>query len=173
MCEVKREVIRIRKRKWLSEATYVSLASDDRKRYKVLKFKCDIGLAPPQASTELGGRHGLMGAGDLYGGLTEDHFDDDYGIRVVEEWRRMLMRFFTPLGHSTHDTTAYDTFRLKVVVFAADKALSKAVLIAKDELFPNLILSLADASHTIRIACRDPLQRVEPLTKIFDTLFNR
>ena len=40
-------------------------------------------------------------------------------------------------------------------------------------MFPNLKLALPDASHTVRIACRDPLLRVEPLTAIFDTLFDR
>ena len=173
MCETKREAIRTRKRKWLSDATYVSLASDDRQRYKLLKFKCDLGPAPPRASTELGARHGLIGVDDQFAGMTEDDFDDDYGLRVVEGWRRMLIRFFTPLGNAAHDAEAYDSFRLKVVVFATDKALLKAVYLAKDELFPNLILSLPDASHTVRIACRDPLHRVEPLTKIFDTLFLR
>ena len=49
----------------------------------------------------------------------------------------------------------------------------KAVHLAKEQFFPNMILSLPDASHTVRIACRDPLQRVEPLTTIFDTLFDR
>ena len=132
MCEIKREVVRIRKRKWLSEATYVSLASDDRQRYKLLKFKCDLGSAPPRAATELGARHGLIGVGDQCGGLTEDHFDDDYGMRVVEGWRRMLIRFFTPLDHTSHDTEAYDSFRLKVRIFATDKALLKAVHIAMD-----------------------------------------
>ena len=123
LCEIKREVVRIRKRKWLTEATYVSLASDDRQRYKLLRFKCDLGQAPPLALTELGARHGLIGVGDQFGGLTEDHFDDDYGLSVVEGWRRMLIRFFTPLDHSSHDAEAYDRFRLKVVAFATDKAL--------------------------------------------------
>ena len=71
-------------------------------------------------------------------------------MRVVEEWRRMLIRFFIPLDHSSHDAEAYDNFRLKVVV-----------------------LALPDASHTVRIACRDPLNRIEPLTNVFDTLFHR
>ena len=141
--------------------------------YLGLRIKCDLGQAPPLAVIELGARHGLIGVGDQFGGLTEDHFDDDYGLRVVEGWRRMLIRFFTPLDHSSHDAEAYDRFRLKVVVFATDKALVKAVHLAMEQLFPNLKLSLPDASHTVRIACRDPLQRVEPLITIFDTLFDR
>ena len=80
MCGMKGEAIRIRKRKWLSDATYVSLASDDRQRYKLFKFKCDLGPAPPRAATELGARHGLLGVGDQFDGLTEDDFDD-YGLR--------------------------------------------------------------------------------------------
>ena len=104
LAEITREVIRNRKRKWLSDATYVSLASDDRQRYKLIEFKCDLGPAPPRASTELGARHGLIGVCDEFGGVTEDLFDDDKGRRIVEGWRRMLKRFFTPLGHGNHDT---------------------------------------------------------------------
>ena len=85
----------------------------------------------------------------------------------------MLIPFFTPLDHSSRDAEAYGRFSLKVLVFATDKALLKAVHLAKEQFFPNMILSLPDASHTVRIACRDPLQRVEPLTTIFDTLFDR
>ena len=49
-----------------------------------------------------------------------------------------MIRFFTPLDHASHDAAAYDSFRLKVVAFATDKALQKAVYLAKDELFPNM-----------------------------------
>ena len=107
---------RIRKRKWLSEATYVSLSSNDRGRFNFLAFKCDIGRAAPGASTELGARHGLI----RVGGMTEEGFPYDYGVseplRVVECWRRTLIRFFTPLHHASHDAAAYDSFRLKVVL---------------------------------------------------------
>ena len=107
----------------------------------------------------LGARHGLIGAGDMFGGLAEESFDDDYGMRVVEGWRRMLIRFFTPNDHASHDAAAYDSFRLKVVAFATDIAFVKAVYLAKEHLFPNLILSLPDASHTLRIACQEPIHR--------------
>ena len=90
MCQVQSEAIRVRKRKWLSDATYISLASDDRKRYKLLKFKCDLGPAPPRASTELGARHGLIGVRDQFAGLTEENFDDDYGLRVAEGWLKIF-----------------------------------------------------------------------------------
>ena len=151
MCEVKREALRKRKRKWLSKATYIYiyiyiyiyLASDDRARYELLKFKCDLGPAPPRARTELGARHGLLGVADQLAGMTEDQFDDDYGLKVVENCRKLLVRFFTPLDHPSHDEGAYDSFRVKVVGFATDKALQKAAYLAKDQLFPNLMISLA------------------------------
>ena len=85
-----------------------------------------------------------------------------------------MIRFFTPLGHECHDTEAYDSFRSKVVAFATDKALQKAVRCAlQNALFPNLFISLPDPAHTVRIACKDPIQRVGPLTKVFEVLFNR
>ena len=48
--------------------------------------------------------------------------------------------------------------------------MQKGVQLSKDELFPNLILVLPDGSHTVRIACKDPLHRVKPLANIFETL---
>ena len=57
----------------------------------------------------------------------EEHFDDDSGLRIVEGWRRMLIQFFIPLDHASHDAAASDSFRLKVVAFCTDKAVQKAV----------------------------------------------
>jgi len=52
MVEIMREVIRVRKRAWLAECSFVSLALDDRKRYTLILFACDVGLAPSQAKLD-------------------------------------------------------------------------------------------------------------------------
>ena len=49
MVQIMRELVRRKKRTWLAEAAVVSIALDDRGRYKLILFHCDIGLAPPQA----------------------------------------------------------------------------------------------------------------------------
>ena len=71
-----RESVRVMKRKWLKAATFITLSSDDRGRFNLLKFKCDIGQAAPGASTELGARHGLIRVGDHFGGMTEEEFEN-------------------------------------------------------------------------------------------------
>jgi hypothetical protein len=52
MVEIMREVVRCRKRAWLAECPCVSLALDDRKRYTLILFACDVGLAPSQAKLD-------------------------------------------------------------------------------------------------------------------------
>ena len=54
-------------------------------RYMLIMFACDIGLAPSQANTELGARHGILGIIDGLGGVTQEGFDDDYAERFVEK----------------------------------------------------------------------------------------
>ena len=58
----------------------------------------NIGLAPPQASTELGARSGILGIIDGMAGITQDDFNEDYAERVVEKVATAI-RFSTTLQH--------------------------------------------------------------------------
>ena len=75
------------KRTWLEDAKVVSLALDDRNKYTLIRFACDIGLAPPQASTELGSHHGILAVFDGSLAMTEEDLDEDYAVRVVAKVR--------------------------------------------------------------------------------------
>ena len=75
MAEIMREVVRARKRGWIEECYVVNLPLDDRRRYVLRRFTCDIGLAQPQADTELGARSGVLGVIDSMTGMTEEDFD--------------------------------------------------------------------------------------------------
>ena len=83
MVEIRREVLRVRNRTWLALAAVINLALDDRKRCMLIRFSYDIGLAPPQARTELGARHGILGVIDGMVGITEEDFIEDYAVRLV------------------------------------------------------------------------------------------
>ena len=155
----------------LSEAKVVSLALDDRGNYTLIRFACDIGLAPPQASTELGSHHGILGVLDTSLGLTEEDFNEDYAKRVVEQLSMAIQLCFTDLEHDGADESQVQSFCSKVRLVAADKALSKSVEFMKRYLFPNLITYQRDPSHAIRIAVGDPLERAERFEDIFKMLF--
>ena len=82
----------------LSEAGVVSLAMDDRGNDTLIRFACDIGLAPPHASTELGSHRGILGVLDTSLGLTEEDFNEDYAKRVVEQLSMAIQFFFHWFG---------------------------------------------------------------------------
>ena len=76
MAERMHGILRRKKRKWLADSKVVSLGLDDRGTYTLIRFACDIGLAPPQASTELGSHHGMLAVFDGSWDLTEEEYDD-------------------------------------------------------------------------------------------------
>ena len=169
MVAIMREVIRVRKRAWLEECSFVSLGLDDRKRYTLILFTCDIGLAPPQAVTELGARGGVLGAFDGMLGLTEEDFDEDYAIRVVGKVMKAIRLFYTDL-ESGVDEGEVAKFCLKVRLVAADQALQKSVEYMT-RIFHNLTQYHRDPCHALRIAIREPLVRAERFDAIFQLLF--
>ena len=93
---------------------------DDRGRYMLIMFVCDIGLAPPQASTELGARSGILGIIDGMAGITQDDFNEDYAERVVEKVATAIRLFFTNLQDGSVDEDEVARFYRKVRLVAAD-----------------------------------------------------
>ena len=106
----------------------------------------NIGLAPPQASTELGARSGILGIIDGMPGITQDDFNEDYAERVVEKVATAIRLFYTPL--QGEDQVA--RFCQKVHLVAADKVLQKSVEYMT-RIFPNLIQYQRDPSHAVRL----------------------
>ena len=109
-------------RTWLAEAAVVNIALDDRGRYKLVRFHCDTGLAPPQAWTELGSRSGIIAVINSSLGLTEEDFDDDYALRVIEKVSAAIRLFYAGLDGST-DEVQVQALRIKVRQVAADLSL--------------------------------------------------
>ena len=85
----------------------------------------NIGLAPPQASTELGARSGILGIIDGMAGITQDDFNEDYAERVVEKVATAIRLFFTNLQDGSVDEDQDARFCQKMHLVAADKALQK------------------------------------------------
>ena len=123
---------------------------DDRGRYMLIMFVCDIGLAPPQASTELGARSGILGIIDGMAGITQDDFNEDYAERVVEKVATAIRLFYTTLQDGSVDEDQVARFCQKVHLVAADKALQKSVEYMT-RIFPNFIQYQRDPSHAIRL----------------------
>ena len=171
MVQIMREVRRRTKRTWLAEAKVVGIALDDRKNYQLISFTCDIGLAPPQACTELGSRSGIIGVINSTTDMEEKDWDDDYAERVTAKVCAAICLFYTGLDGST-DELEVRAFRLKVLQLTADMALMKTVHLVREELFPNLTVYHRDPSHAIRLACKQPLERAGMFEGLFHLLFH-
>ena len=105
--------------------------------------------------------------------MTEEDFDEDYGMRVVNKLRKVIRLFFKELGSDHPDDSQVQSFCDKVRLVTADLALGKACeYMMSSGLFPNLITYQRDPSHAIRIAIRDPLHRGERIGVLMNMLFN-
>ena len=174
LVQIMREVARERKRVWIAESQVVNLAFDDRKSYTLVRFSCDIGLASPQACSELGARHGLLGVIDGTLGMTEEDYDADYAERTVEKMRKVVRLFYTKIdGRLSVGEDEIQRFWPKVRLVAADMGLMKCVEYMKGSIFPRLIIYHRDPAHALRLAIKDPLERVERFEAIFDILFHK
>ena len=120
----------------------------------------NIGLAPPQASTELAARSGILGIIDGMAGMTQDDLNADYAERVVEKVATAIRLFYTNLKDGSVDEDEITTLCRMVRLVVGDKALRKSVKYMT-RIFPNLIQYQRDPSHAIRIAIKEPLMRAE------------
>ena len=132
-----------------------------RKYKKIVRFRCDAPIKPYL-------HRGILGVLGLEKSAVGD-FEEDHALVAVRKLDNFLNRFCTPLGkkgeHVTTDFALKDRIRKRTRVFAVDGASKerRALLLAVEELFPNVVLLLRDAAHAFRIAVKDPLH--------FDALF--
>ena len=155
MAEARREVLR----KQLGEAQFISLSMDDRQYQKIIRFRCDAPSKPFVCK-------GILGVMSLEKSAVGD-FEEDHALVGVRQLDAFVNKFCTPLSPAGRplatDIALKEHIRKTTRVFAADGASKerRALLLATQELFPNVVLLLRDAAHAIRIAVRDPLHMDE------------
>ena len=161
------EALRAQIRQDLRRATSISLAIDESKYRKVLRYRIDR----PSASR---GRHvgasgfnssGVLGIIDCSKKHPQD-FEDDHAVTAVKQMRSFITKFCTPLGRTTPgrrwpqplacDEALRDHILSSVKILAADGGSKerRAVFLAARELFPNLLIVIRDSAHAIRIAIK-------------------
>ena len=165
------EALRRRIRRVLWEATSISLAIDESKYSKIVRFRADL---PSASSARLGpssqwhqvgaagfSQSGVLGVIDCSKKHATD-FEEDHAVTAVKQMDSFLTAFCTPLGRVRKrrgvQPLACDeglkSHVLKTVrILAADGASKerRAVFLAARELFPNVILVIRDPAHAIRI----------------------
>ena len=95
------EVMRRRVRKALSRATSISLALDESKYRKIIRFRCDV-PSPCRDRSRWRGASGFSYSGVL--GLLDcskkhaSDFEEDHAVTAVAMLDSFLTKFCTPLG---------------------------------------------------------------------------
>jgi hypothetical protein len=167
MAETHREVIRKR----LGEAQFISLSMDDRQYQKVICFRCDAPREPYVHS-------GILGVMGLEKSAVGD-FEEDHALIGVRKLDSFLNTFCTPLRStgrpSATDLVLKEHIRKCTRVFAADGGSKerRALLLAAEQLFPNIALLLRDAAHALRIAIKNPLHFDDLFGEVWTHLYDK
>ena len=181
------ECVRQKNRKQLSQATSISLAMDESKYRKIIRFRADL---PTRLTTRSHWRESNLGAsGFCVTGVlgildcSKKHasdFEEDHAVTAVKLLGDFLTKFCTPLGRGRRqaeplacDEGLKDHVLRTVTSVSADgcPAERRAVFLAAREMFPNLLIVIRDSAHAIRIATK-ALHSDDVFGKVWRELFN-
>jgi hypothetical protein len=178
------EVLRRRIRTVLFKATFISLAMDESKYRKVIRFRADLPCLKSSSLWRSAGASGFSVSGVL--GILDcskkhaSDFEDDHAVSAVKQLDAFLTKFCTPLGRGLRSPQplACDldlkTHLLKTVTTISADGASKerrAVFLAAREMFPNLLIVIRDPAHAIRIASK-ALHCDDEFGKVWNDLFD-
>ena len=196
MARIIREVVRQAKRRTLATSTWISLSLDDRKGYKLVRYRAALlgGLASGSSAASARGPAASQGEGPvasqsssleqyfvegilgciqcLHGASLED-LAEDYALRASKEVIELLQRFCTPEGETVRNDVLYNHVLATVRSVVADGALQKVAQFLKIEYMPNIVLIARDPAHMIRIACKEPLVRTSGFEEQNERLFGK
>ena len=182
LLQVMAEVFRERKREILRAATSISLSLDDRKDYRLLRFRCDCGpslahYGRPHTSRPgvFQGVLGVLRGGGVTSTLQMEDMETDKGEALADSIKLAIRHLCTPMGRSDLDADLNNHVLNSVTRYMADggSVVQKAGVCLLHDCMPNIVLISRDPSHTLRIAFKDPLE-AEPLFKEqWERLFNR
>ena len=182
------EVTRRRIRKALLQATSITLALDESKYRKIVRFRCDVPSRCRDRSRWRGASgfsySGVLGLLDCSKKHASD-FEEDHAVTAVANLDSFLTKFSTPLGPtrtpagqrrarpSTCDTDLKAHVMQTVKCLSADGASKerRAVFLAARDLFANLLLVIRDPAHALRIAAK-ALHCDDLFGQVWDELFD-
>ena len=115
---------------------------------------------------------GTIGVGRVYflKGVVE--LTDEGASQLVQDVFSLMKAFCTPY-RDTLDLNLLEAMKSKCISVAVDGAALKAAWLLKAKHMPNMSIVFRDASHAIRIACREPLVRTGGFKKQHEELFKK
>ena len=183
MLTIMAEVGRVKVREVLRRASHITLAMDDSKNRKIIRFRADVPTPAATGAAWCRGKNqaasgfsytGVLGILHLAKSETAD-FEDDHAACAVKQLSAFLTRFCTPLGKDAScDQELRAAIVGRVACLSADGASKerRALTLAARELFPNLKILIRDPAHAIRIAYKNPLHCDELFGQVWEDLFD-
>ena len=165
------ECLRKRHRKVLLEASFCTLALDEAQGRKLVRFRCDLKQKPWR-------RRGILGVYDCTP-KTMGEGEEDHALRAMNGLDAFITRFCTPLRKAclepVCDQDLKDHLLKIVVVLSADggPAERRALYVACERMFPNLLILIRDSAHALRIAMKESLHHDAVFGEIWEELFNK
>ena len=185
MAFVAREVTRMKKRDIIRSMTYISYAFDERDGHLCLRYRCDV---PPfanlQANThcttawgvvqkdgdegcdlseqeamKLCHSCGIIGVCRSYHDKGLEKLTDNWAKQTAEDVIDLIRDFCTPYKDVACDASLFEAMKRKCISIAVDGAGLPVARVLLEKYMTNMIIICRDASHAIRIACKEPLQR--------------
>ena len=166
MTRILAEVKRAENRNHIRKATCLSLAIDESKRRRVLRFRCDAPEDPYVAD----GVIGVMGGQPC----KVEELTADAAERFVKDLVQFLRKWCTPMS-GEFDSALYDHLLQVVRVIAADgcQAERRNLFQAARTMFPNVFAIVRDIAHAARIACREGLHRDAVFGNVWEEMFGK
>ena len=202
MALIEREVVREAKRDCIRSSRFISYVFDERDGRMVLRYRCDVpvfkacdpwasagasqaGAKSPSAwgrtnvenidekeAMKLCHSKGVIGAGRMHHAKNLQEMTDEGALQLTQDVISMIEAFCTPLGDSC-DVHLADSMKRKATSIAVDGAALKAARLLRERHMPNAIIIFRDASHAIRIACKEPLVRTGGFKEQYHELFKK
>ena len=169
------EAVRASQRDILRKARSVSIAVDDRKDFRLIRFRCDY----VNVNSVSGNQHSATGIlscrrlGGCASWQAIEDFDQDKSRDMADSILRAIDAFCTVDG--ALDVSLRDHIVQNVRHFIADggsSAQRAGRMLARGD-FPNLVLVARDPAHTARITVRDPLRSAPRFAEIWGMLFDQ
>ncbi len=172
LAEVLAETIRNRKRRWLLQATAVSIITDDRQGYKMLRFRCNHGTSFKSETLSIVRKSGAgvtlqgvdvapaLGIGGVppLGVVTPlAAFDKDYSEADAARIWRLIEDFATPLNGAVDDNLLQHLRRcIAMYVSDGDSSAIKTGRLLKHGQLPRIAFLVRGPAHAVIIATKDP-----------------
>ena len=126
------------------QAVSISLVSDDRGGFKLVRFRADGGpslYSRETTFTSIGGGSvsGIVGCIPSRRGTSLDEFAEDYAKRTVHEIDKLVMAFCTPLGGTVDEALVKHVYS-KARSICVDGALVKVAQYLRATKMPNVVL---------------------------------